>query len=200
VWGRADEDEVAAFFASPQFAAGVGVVPDAAVALKPLRKYFTLVAVTDRPRAAEKATREWLDAHYDGVFDKLVFLDERSSEHLVARELKIQVAVSADPTALASASETVNHAVLVGSVPWAGETSGLPPHVKTVADWASARDVFAQIIQEMGLSPAERAVSGPKLARHTDDLVTVSLRKPAGKARLVFLSVVDSLVVFLRLS
>lgn len=192
VWCQVRADEAAAFFASPQFAEDVGVVPDAAAALKPLRKYFTLVAVADRPRAVEKATREWLDAHCGGVFDKLVVLDEGSGEHLAVRkeklyrELKVQVAVTADPTALESAMQAVNRAVLVGSVPWASEAAGLPPNVKTAVDWASASDVFAQIVQEMGLSPTERPGSGPKLARHTDDLVTVSLRKPAGNARLVF--------------
>lgn len=191
MWNHADKDKVLAFFASTQFASGVDIVPDAAVVLKPLRKYFSLVAITDRPHTVEKATREWLDAHCGGVFDKLVFVDEDSREHLVARkkelyhDLKVQIAVGADPAMLVPASEAVDCAMLVGSVPWAGERSGLPPKIRTTADWAGASDVFTEMVKDMGLSSAEKVFPGPKLARHTDDLVTVSTRKPAGMKWLI---------------
>lgn len=78
VWGGGDvESKTHQFFESKQ-SEELKAVPGAFEALKPLRKHFSLLAITDRPRFVEKQTREWLDCHFSGVFDKLVFADEDS--------------------------------------------------------------------------------------------------------------------------
>ncbi|KAJ8577479.1 hypothetical protein ON010_g1728 [Phytophthora cinnamomi] len=133
----------------------------------------------------EKQTREWLDRHFSGVFDKLVFADEDSAEHLAARkkelydDLKVKVAVGADAAALADAAQDVGHVVVVGSVPWTKQDSETRSGVVQVADWTAAPEVFEQLIKELELQPLEKVFAGPRLARYTDDLVTVSTRKPA---------------------
>ncbi|EGZ17820.1 hypothetical protein PHYSODRAFT_560325 [Phytophthora sojae] len=185
VWGGGDvESKTHQFFESKQ-SEELKAVPGAFEALKPLRKHFSLLAITDRPRFVEKQTREWLDCHFSGVFDKLVFADEDSPEHLVARkkelydEFKVKVAVGSDAAMLAEAVQDVGHVVVVGSVPWAKEGSETRSGVVQVAEWTAAPEVFEQVIKELELQPLEKVFAGPRLARYTDDLVTVSTRKPA---------------------
>ncbi|TYZ62354.1 hypothetical protein PybrP1_001853 [[Pythium] brassicae (nom. inval.)] len=123
------DDALVAFFHSAHFATRVAAAPGALEALKPLRKHFYLVAVTDRPRAVEKQTREWLDAHFPGVFDKLVFVDEDAGDSAVLHkkelydDFNVRVAVGSDPSVLSKSAEDVGHAILVGSVPWAADAA-----------------------------------------------------------------------------
>ncbi|KAE9036273.1 hypothetical protein PR003_g9483 [Phytophthora rubi] len=184
VWGDGDESKTHKFYESKHFEE-LEAVPGAFEALKPLRKHFSLLAITDRPRFVEKQTREWLDRHFAGVFDKLVFADEDSPEHLVARkkelydEFKVKVVVGSDVAVLAEAAQDVGHVVVVGSVPWTKEGTEAHRGVVQVAEWTAAPEVFDQLITEMELQPLEKVFAGPRLARYTDDLVTVSTRKPA---------------------
>ncbi|GMF42107.1 unnamed protein product [Phytophthora fragariaefolia] len=183
VWGVADDSKTLKFYEAK--AAELTPAAGAADALKPLRKHFSLLAITHRPRVVEKQTREWLDQHFSGVFDKLVFVDEDSPEHLAARkkelydELKVKVAVGSDVAVLTEAAEDVGHVVVVGSVPWAKESSETRSGEVHVAEWPAAKEVFDRLVTELQLQPIEKLFPGPRLARYTDDLVTVSTRKPA---------------------
>ncbi|GMF29250.1 unnamed protein product [Phytophthora lilii] len=185
VWGEQAESKTHQFYESKQFEAELQAAVGAAEALKPLRKHFSLLALTDRPRFVEKQTREWLDHKFSGVFDKLVFVDEDSPEHLVTRkkelydELKVKIAVGSDAAMLAEAAENVEHVVVVGSVPWTKATGETRSGVVQVAEWPTVREVFEQLVKELNLQPLEKVFPGPRLARYTDDLVTVSTRKPA---------------------
>ncbi|GLD99244.1 hypothetical protein PINS_up007962 [Pythium insidiosum] len=185
VFGGTDvEEKQVAFFQSAQFKSHVAAVAGASEVLKPLRKYFTLYAVTDRPRVVEKATREWLDEHFTGVFDKVLFLDEDNKDEIVARkkeiydDFKVKIVVGTDAEQLAKSSEDVEHAVLVGSVPWANAAAS-QSKARVAADWAAAKGVFETLIEELKLKPSEKVFHGPKLSKYTDDQVTVSTRKPA---------------------
>lgn len=187
---RAEADEaLAAFFRSAHFATHVAAAPGTLEVLKPLRQHFYLVVVTDRPRAVEKQTREWLDAHFPGVFDKLVFVDEDAGDSAVPRkkalydDFKVKVAVGSDPSVLAKAAEDVGHAILVGSVPWAKGAATQSTKLTSVADWLEASPAFERAIAALDVKPVERVHPGPKLAKYTDDLVTVSSRKSAGGRR-----------------
>lgn len=187
VWGSGDaESKTHAFYESKQFETELAAVEGAAGVLKLLRQYFSLLAITDRPRFVEKLTREWLDHHFSGVFDKLVFVDEDSPAHLVARkkelydELKVKVAVGSDAAVLVEAAEDVGHVLVVGSVPWTKAATESRSGVVQVPEWPAAKEVFDQLIKELDLQPLEKVFAGPRLARYTDDLVTVSTRKPAG--------------------
>ncbi|KAG7386234.1 hypothetical protein PHYPSEUDO_000555 [Phytophthora pseudosyringae] len=187
VWGEGDaESKTHKFYESTQFETELAAVAGACEVLKPLRKHFSLLAITDRPRFVEKQTREWLDHHFAGVFDKLVFVDEDSPEHLVARkkelydELKVKIAVGSDAAVLDQSAGDVGHVVVVGSVPWTKAASAESRNgVVQVPEWSAAKEVFDQLIKELELQPLEKVFAGPRLARYTDDLVTVSTRKPA---------------------
>lgn len=182
---KESDEKLLDFYHSPHFSTKVDAVATVQDVLKPLRKYFYFIAVTDRPRIVEKQTREWLDVHFAGVFDKLVFVDEDTGDDVIPRkkelydDFKVKIAVGSDPIILPKAAEDVGHAVLVGSVPWAKATTALKS-TQLAADWNEAKDVFEKIIAEMDLKPTEFVYSGPKLSKYTDDLVTVSTRKPAG--------------------
>lgn len=179
------DEKLLDFYHSPNFSTKVDAVATAQEVLKPLRKFFFFIAVTDRPRIVEKQTREWLDAHFAGVFDKLVFVDEDTGDDVIPRkkelydDFKVKIAVGSDPNILPKAAEDVGHAVLVGSVPWAN-ASIAPKGTHVATDWTEAKAVLEKIIVELDLKPVERVYSGPKLSKYTDDLVTVSTRKPAG--------------------
>lgn len=183
VWGTATPSETEAktlaFFASDAFANQVHAVPEAAEALKPLRKLFSFVAVTDRPRAAEKATRDWLDTHFGGVFDKLVFVDGERKARL--GELKAKLAIGADQSKLVPFADKLKRVLVVGSVPWADKTATpeTPANVVALDGWAAVKDALTAAAKELELKPVDKVHPGPKLARYTDDLVTVSTRKPA---------------------
>lgn len=185
VWGDDQKAKTEAFYHSKQFEGEVKAVQGASEALKPLRKYCSLLAITDRPRAAEKQTREWLDQHFSGVFDKLVFVDEDSPEQLVSRkkelydEFRVKVAVAADAGLLVEAAKDVNRGILIGSVPWTKAVGKLRSGIVQVQDWPAARGALDQIIKDLELKPMDKVFPGPRLARYTDDLVTVSTRKPA---------------------
>jgi hypothetical protein len=186
VWGDDAETKARAFYASKQLENELEAVAGACEVLKPLRKHFSLLAVTDRPRVVEKQTREWLDRHFSGVFDKLVFVDEDSPEHLLTRkkklfaDLKVKVAVGSDAAMLAETADHVGHVVIVGAVPWSKAAAETRSGVVQVSEWAETREVFDQLIKELNLQPYDKVFPGPRLARYTDDLVTVSTRKPAG--------------------
>ncbi|RLN58144.1 hypothetical protein BBP00_00007152 [Phytophthora kernoviae] len=185
IWGEDEKTKTEAFYHSKQFETDVQAVPGATEALKPLRKFFSFLAVTDRPRNVEKQTREWLDQHFPGVFDKLLFVDEDGPEHLISRkkelyeEFKVKVAVGSDASVLTEAAKDVGHTIVVGSVPWTKTTGELRSGVVQVPEWPAVRAVFDQIIKDLELKPVDKVFAGPRLARYTDDLVTVSTRKPA---------------------
>ncbi|OWY94722.1 hypothetical protein PHMEG_00035469 [Phytophthora megakarya] len=184
VWSDADS-KTHKFYESKRFETELQAVAGACEVLKPLRKHFSLLAITDRPRFVEKQTREWLDHHFSGVFDKLVFVDEDSPEHLVTRkkelydELKVKIAVGSDAAVLMEAAGDVGHVVVVGSVPWTKAATQSRSGVVQVSEWAAAKETFEKLIKDLELQPLEKVFPGPRLARYTDDLVTVSTRKPA---------------------
>ncbi|CAH0492420.1 unnamed protein product [Peronospora farinosa] len=186
VWGNEDvEKKRNAFYESKQFKTELAAVDGANEVLKTLRKFFSLLAITDRPRFVEKQTREWLDHHFAGVFDKLIFVDEDNSDQLVARkkelfdELKVKIAVGSDAAMLMEAAKDVKHVVVVGSLPWMKAAVELQSGVVQVDNWSVAKEVFDRLIEELDLEPLDKVAVGPRLARYTDDLVTVSTRKPA---------------------
>ena len=174
------------FYGSKHFEMKLDAVEGAVEVLKPLRSVFSLVAITDRPRSVEKQTREWLDHHFAGVFDKLVFVDGDSPEHLVARkkelydDLKVKVAVASDLAELTEAAKDVDRVIVVGSVPWTKAATASQSSLIQVTDWSAAREIFDQLVKALDLQPLNKVFAGPRLARYTYDLVTVSMRKPAG--------------------
>ncbi|DBA00075.1 TPA: hypothetical protein N0F65_000366 [Lagenidium giganteum] len=181
VWEQLEEERRVDFYNSVQFTTKVTHVEKASEVLKPLRKYFTLYVVTDRPRLVEKQTREWIDTHFSGVFDKLLFVDEDSKDDIIPRkkeiyeEFKVKVAVGSDGSILTKAAEDVPRALLVGNVPWTNEAGTL----KRADDWTLASKELLELVQQLQLKPIEKVFAGPKLSRYTDDLVTVSTKKPA---------------------
>lgn len=191
LWGS-NKDEAdkrrSAFFGSEQFLTKVEPVAGARETLKDLHVYFSFVVLTDRPRSVEKRTREWLDAHFSGLFSKLVFVDRDSDADIASRkqelyrDLRIKVAIGADAELLVQAAVDVKHKVAVGSVPWANSSSG----AVQVQDWAEAKDALLSAAAELELKPADKVFATSKLSRYTDDLVTVSTRKPAGKSWLAW--------------
>ena len=186
VWGSNDVKRNA-FYESKQFETELAAVDGAAEVLKTLRKFFSLLAITDRPRFVEKQTREWLDHHFAGVFDKLIFVDEENSERVVARkkelcdELKVKIAVGSDAARWTEVVKNVGHVVVVGSLPWMKAAVESQSSVVQVDNWSATKEVFGRLIEELDLRPLDKVTVGPRLARYTDDLVTVSTRKPAGK-------------------
>lgn len=187
LWTGLQTDKKRAFYSSPQFSSGLEAVAGAKEALQPLRAVFSLVAVADRPRATERATREWLDANFSGVFDRLLVVDGADAEALGERkkkllgDLKVRAAVGADASALSALAADLERCVLVGALPWAKDQASKMPKTTKVADWPAARAALEQLAKDLELKAADKVGPGPKLTRGTDDLVVVTLRKPAGK-------------------
>jgi hypothetical protein len=186
---KTEDQWLSEFHASAPFKSGVTAVDGAFEALKPLRKYFTMLAVTQRPRTVEKATREWLDAHFRGVFDKLLFVDgdAATKDDVVARkkelfsEFRVKIAVGADAALVEKMCDSsIAHAVVVGSVPWATPPSDSKDKLTVVEDWAKASETIDNLAKQWALPVAKKVFKGPKISRYTDDLVSISTKKPAG--------------------
>ncbi|KAI9988100.1 hypothetical protein PInf_024361 [Phytophthora infestans] len=157
VWGGGDaESKTHQFFESKTFETELAAVTGANEVLKPLRKYFSLLAITDRPRFVEKET----------LFDKLMFVDEDRPEHLMARkkelydDLKVKVAVGSDASMLTEAAEHVGHVVVVGSVPWSKAVEESRSGVTQVTEWSAAKETFDQLIKELELKPLDKVFAG----------------------------------------
>lgn len=165
VWGGTDDaamDKVEAFFASPYFLGGGGgaadvlsgsdgipVLPGAREALRALHDSgrFSFVLVTSRQHELEDETRRWLDAHFAGVFDKVVFGNHygrdgaKKSKPDMCRELGARALIDDRVQYCEQCADAVDLALLFGTYAWNTLPEGkeLPTNVVRCLDWAETK-------------------------------------------------------------
>lgn len=116
-----------------------------------LRKKYRLVVVTARRRLIEQSTREWLERHYEGIFDDVMFAGLYDAGHTddVYQKTKLDTlkGISAhylidDQTKHCfAAAEAGIHAILFGDYTW-NQTDELPSLVTRCRDWQAIRAFF----------------------------------------------------------
>ena len=74
LWGGTNAETVAkvhTFFDSDEFRRGVAPIPGAAETLRSLTGDFTFVVATSRQHVIAKATADWIEEHFAGIFDDI---------------------------------------------------------------------------------------------------------------------------------
>jgi len=164
---------------------------DAGQTFKSLRKFYSFIVIADRPRTLEKATRIWLDKYYSGVFDRVVFLDDENDplarRKEICKDMKIQIAISADEQVAAKCSESIKYKLIIKDtsippLPWCTNGSKKPNGLSYHEGWIEIGKELEKIATELGLQPdtAPNVAHGSKLVKYMDDLVTIKTQKPAG--------------------
>lgn len=193
--GSNQDDALANSNGSTSFPTRGDAVAAALNVLRPLRKLFAFVAVTDCPRVEEQQTRAWLEERFPHVFEQLVFVASESgtnedtggelSRAKVYKALDVKIAIigsDADVSARAAqdlGSEQV--VILVGAQPaGAKDTNVGYTLVKAAADWREVKSILKKVVIDWELKPAKRVPRAPTIATSLDGLITISTREPAG--------------------
>jgi len=171
VWGcsqEASNDRVHAFFQSEHFRDGVAPVGGARESLERLRRAgCDLVVVTSRQHCIEEQTRQWLEAHFPGIFSEVHFgnhfalegASRRKSE--ICRDVGAHVLVDDNPQYALDCAEAGVEVVLFDwerRYPWSKALgAGEHERVRPVPTW---RDAEAAILE----LAAARADLGTTLA------------------------------------
>lgn len=134
---------------------------EARLVLKRLAKKYKLVIATSRRTEVNKATREWIDKYFDGIFEEVhhsgIFdvdkrrLDmyNRASEQTKARlfqELGADFIIDDHPKHCIGADAIGITAILFGDYPW-NDYSNLPSGVIRAKTWKEIGEYFARLIK-----------------------------------------------------
>lgn len=196
VWESLKEERKKDFYTSPHLKKMHSTTANAVENLKKLRNYFTLYLVTDRPRYTEILTRNWIDRHYPGIFDKLVFLDTPSgnnqdpsmSQRELYETLHVQIAIGTDGAKLQRATDKlVPYAVQVGTLSYAEPVEDLekiPLH--QVDSWEEMYVFCEETAKQLKLTKKEKPHVGPKFSKFLDEVVTISKRRNQVSIRMSF--------------
>ena len=161
VWGGTNEesvDKVHAFFDTEYFT-GIAPVPGAREALEELKEDFDLVVITSRQHAIQDETRRWLDAHYPGIFRKVLFGNHWSKDcpdptiMNASKRTKEEMCKEVGAVALVDdavgyafgCSSAVEKVILFGNYSWNQTDEPLPANVVRCADWAGAKAALAPL-------------------------------------------------------
>lgn len=120
--------------------------------LAELAKDYKLVVLTSRVKRIEKDTREWLDEHFNGIFDEVHFsgfYDELTADSHIYTKAEISREIGADyliddqlKHCFAAAEAGIN-ALLFGGYPWNKDVD-LPSSVTRVKNWQEVGEYFAK--------------------------------------------------------
>lgn len=155
VWGGTEEEgnEVVATFLEKDV---VHVLPleGAKEAFEQLKKDFTIMLVTARNGIFEKRTRQWLEAHFGGLFHDVIFagnphdtVDYRKKGE-ICRELKAVCLIDDSPSNLVSAIECGIQPILFGAHPW-NMHHELPAGVPRCSSWEEVTQyIYSNVLGE----------------------------------------------------
>jgi uncharacterized HAD superfamily protein len=116
---------------------------------------FELLIATSRRVSVETSTREWLDKHYEGVFNQVVFagifVDGESHEERwlttkadIYTQYKVDYVIDDQLKHCLAAANLGIKALLFGDYAWNRSTEALPSEIIRVANWAEVGDYFAR--------------------------------------------------------
>jgi 5'(3')-deoxyribonucleotidase len=120
--------------------------------LSRLSKDYRLVVLTSRVKSIEKDTRDWIDEHFENIFDDIHFAgfyDELThSSHLYTKD-EISQQIGADylvddqlKHCIAAAGVGIT-SLLFGEYSW-NKAKNLPEGVKRVKNWEEIEEYFAK--------------------------------------------------------
>lgn len=128
-----------------------GVISGAKEALGRLRERFRLVLITSRRKSVEKITKEWIDKHFQGLFEDIVFagffdknLDVSTlklTKADIAKGLNAKYLIDDQLKHIEAAAAAGIECVLFGEYKW-NRKADLPKGVTRVLDWKGVADYF----------------------------------------------------------
>lgn len=135
------------------YIATYGTIDGARSALEELRKRYRLILLTTRRSSIIPLTKAWIDAHFPGIFDDLIFTgfyDVHGAENVKRTKGELAKAAGADYFVddqlkhVESAARLGIPSLLFGEYAW-NKKDRLPDGVTRVRDWAEVLAYFARI-------------------------------------------------------
>jgi uncharacterized HAD superfamily protein len=119
--------------------------------LMELKKRYKLVVVTARRKMIEKSTIEWLERHYEGIFDEIVFAGLYDGGHTdgaykrtkldTLKEIGADYLIDDQTKHCFTAAAAGIKAVLFGDYRW-NAAEKLPKNVSRCPDWQAVGEYF----------------------------------------------------------
>ena len=129
---------------------------DAKPVLAELSAYYKLVIITSRRRIVHDETLEWINLHFEDVFQEVHFAgmwDEITKDSSKATKAALCVEIGAGYLIddqlkhCLAAAEAGLQTLLFGDYSW-NYTDSLPDGVTRVRDWAAVKDYFNELTKE----------------------------------------------------
>jgi uncharacterized HAD superfamily protein len=147
IWGELSYEEIerrAGEFHTPETTMAYARIEEASPVLEELHEDYRLALVTARPKQIVPVTHEWLNIHFNGVFDEVHFVPIWEPTNTVT---KADICRQIGATHLLDdavrhcnpAVEVGINALLFGKQPRREE---IDPRVIVVEDWAAVRNYF----------------------------------------------------------
>jgi len=114
--------------------------------LSQLAKGYDLHVLTGRSNIPVRATEDWLEQHFPGIFSSVNFSNmfnegkERSKGEMCV-EMGVQALIDDNAGHVASAADYGLQGILFGDYPW-NQVDKLPPGVIRCADWPAVLEYF----------------------------------------------------------
>lgn len=137
-------------FAESDAVSAYNYFEDARPVLENLKKRYRLVIVTSRRNLLKKATAEWLNIRFDGIFQEIHhsgFFDSMDQNaHLLnkgdlCRQIGADYLIDDHLKHCQAASEVGVKSLLFGNYSW-NKAESLPPGVTRVSNWQAVLDYF----------------------------------------------------------
>lgn len=128
--------------------------PEALTVLTKLKKRYTLVVATSRRATIESLSKQWLQQHYEGIFEGVFFSGiydgklGKHEDHIARTKNDLLLEIGADYLIddqlkhCLAAGEHELEAILFGDYKW-NQSDNLPAHVTRCVDWMSVEAYFA---------------------------------------------------------
>lgn len=145
------------FFSSSHFAEIKPLFGAKEVLLKH-KQHFRFVVVTSRNSNLGDQTREWLNKHFDGCFEDVMFGSAygpglRRTKSEMCKEINAIMLVDDNPHYAAEASPVLKTSVLFGDYAWNRNPIGvsLPPNVLRINDWKTLDQALTVMFEKREL-------------------------------------------------
>ncbi len=119
--------------------------------LKKLKQNYKLVVTTSRSKKVQEDTHEWLDRHYQGIFDDIHFAgfydvytphSTKMTKAELCKSIGADYIVDDHPKHCFAAAEAGIKAVLFGDYIWSRKLGKLPPDVTRARNWSEVLKYF----------------------------------------------------------
>eukprot|EP00798_Chlamydomonas_sp_ICE-L_P011704 gene11704-34432_t len=163
IWGCTGERSnhiVHDFLASQIFTEGIPVIPGSFDALTRLSQTCDLVVVTSRQHVIQDVTLDWIDRHFEGLFQEVYFGNHFAMEGAsrkkseICKSIGAEVLIDDNPSYAAECAANGIHVLLYDwdfKYPWSKLPEGkVDPLITVVRDWEEAEAAIMDLVPKLG--------------------------------------------------